>query len=135
MISKTLASAGVLSLALTAVHVLGGGPDVHVPLLESNATDVLKGFVSVIWHAVTANLLICSAMLLIAAVNKTYRGLLTGLVLANYVAFMGLFLFYGITRLGSVLVMLPWIGFAAIIFVSVIGLTIDKKDSLDNAHP
>lgn len=133
MTNKTIAIASGLSLALTAVHVLGGGADVHAPLMDSNASDVLKGFVSVIWHGVTVNLLICSAMLLIAATNKTYRTMLTGLTIANYVAFTGLFLFFGITRLGTVFLMLPWIGFAAIVVVALIGLSIDQGTRHANA--
>jgi hypothetical protein len=127
MTNKVIATASALSLALTAAHIFGGGGDVHVPLLASDASDVLKGFVSVIWHGVTANLLICSLMLLIAARNQSYRMMLTGLVIANYLAFTGLFLFYGITRLGSVFLMVPWISFATIVSVAAVGLWVDRK--------
>ncbi|MBL4768249.1 MAG: hypothetical protein JKY94_11120 [Rhodobacteraceae bacterium] len=114
-------------MTLTALHVFGGGPDVHVPLLESNASDVLKGFVSVVWHGTTATLLLCSCMLFIAARNENYRYILTGLVIANYLAFAGLFLFYGATRLGTVFLMLPWIGFVTIAVIASIGLALDKS--------
>lgn len=122
MINKTIATAGILSLALTAIHVIGGGTDVHLPLLESDASDVLKGFVSVVWHGVTVNMFICSVMLLIAAKIPKYRTVMTGLVIANYLAFTGLFLFYGITRLGTVFLMVPWIGFFIIVIVATVGL-------------
>jgi hypothetical protein len=127
MTNKVIATASALSLAIAAAHIFGGGGDVHVPLLASDASDVLKGFVSVIWHGVTANLLICSFMLLVAARNQSYRTMLTGLVIANYLAFTGLFLFYGITRLGSVFLMVPWIGFAIIVSVASAGLWVDRK--------
>ena len=126
MFNKTIAISGVLSLALTALHVFGGGPDVHVPLLESDASNVLKGFVSVIWHGVTATLILCSVMLLIAAQNEKFRTILTGLVTAHYLAFAGLFLFYGITRLGTVFLMLPWIGFVVVATVALIGLAQER---------
>jgi hypothetical protein len=126
MLNRTIAISGVLSVTLTALHVFGGGPDVHVPLLESNASDVLKGFISVIWHGVTATLCLCSVMLLIAARNETYRNILTGLVIANYSVFAGLFLFYGVTRLGTIFLMLPWVGFVAISIVALIGLALEK---------
>lgn len=128
MTNKLLLTAGVLSIGLTAIHIVGGGADVHVPLLESNASDILKGFVSVIWHAVTATLLICSAMLFFAALNKSSRAMLTGLVIAQYSAFVALFLFYGITRLGSVTLMPPWIGFAVIIIVAALGLYSETRN-------
>lgn len=127
MTNKLLTAAGVLSLALTAIHILGGGPDVHEPLLESNASDVVKGFASVVWHGITAALLMCSVMLLVAARSPTNRTMLAGLVIAYYFAFAILFLFYGITRLGTVLLMPPWIGFLVIVVVAEIGLRVDKR--------
>lgn len=127
MPNKMLTTAGVLSLALTAIHIIGGGADVHIPLLESNASDVVKGFASVIWHAVTAALLICSVMLLMAANNEKHRIMLTGLVIVHYLAFVGLFLFYGISRFGTVFLMPPWIGFLVIVVVASIGLSVDKS--------
>ena len=130
MTNKGIATASARSLDVTDAHILGGGGDVHVTLLASDASDVLKGFVSVIWHGVTANLLICSLMLLIAARNQSYRMMLTGLVIANYLAFTGLFLFYGITRLGSVFLMVPWISFAIIVSVAAVGLWVDRKGTL-----
>lgn len=122
MINKTIAASGVLSLGLTALHIFGGGQSVHVPALESDATDLVKAFVSVVWHGVTANLLICSVMLLMAAWAETYRTVLTSLVIANYLAFAGLFLFYGVTRLGTVFLMMPWTIFLLIVVVAGIGL-------------
>lgn len=130
MTNKLLAVAGALSLALTAIHIFGGGPDVHVPLLESNASDVVKGFASVVWHGVTVTLLICSVMLLIAAKSATHRSMLTGLVVVNYLAFTGLFLFYGIIRLGTIFLMPPWIGFLVIVLVALFGLSTDRRNQI-----
>ena len=127
MLNKTLAAAAGLSLALTAMHVFGGGADVHVPLLETNASEVLKGYVSVVWHGITASLFLCSVMLIVAAQNTKFRTMLTGLVIAYYAAFAALFLFYGITRLGSVTQMPPWIGFILIVAVALIGLNQEKR--------
>ena len=122
MINKTIAVAGVLSLGLSILHIFGGGQSVHLPALESDASDLVKAFISVVWHGVTANLLICSVMLLMAALTKTHRTVLTSLVIANYLAFVGLFLFYGVTRLGTVFLMIPWTIFLLIVVVSAIGL-------------
>ncbi len=128
--NKTIALAGALSLALTAIHVFGGGNDVHVPLLQTNASDVLKGFTSVIWHAVTANMLICTGMLFIAAKNKHQSALLAGLVIANYLSYVGLFVFYGITRFSSLFVMVPWIGFLIISVVTMLGIAFQRRQNL-----
>lgn len=129
MTNKLIATAGVLSLGITAVHVVGGGADVHDPILASTLSPLLKGFVSVVWHGVTANLFICSVMLFIASQHTKYCTLLTSLVIANHLSFTALFLFYGIVRLQSVWLMPPWIGFAAIVLVAVLGL---RKHQLQN---
>lgn len=130
MTNKYLVLAGTLSLVLTLVHIVGGGTDVHAPLLVSNASDVLKGFISVIWHTVTAALLTCSFMLFIASKSERHRTMLTGLVIVHYSAFTGLFIFYGISRLGTVFLMLPWVGFLVIVMVAAIGLLFDKNTQM-----
>jgi len=127
MTNKIIVIASLLSFGYTAVHVIGGGADVHVPLLESDISAILKGYVSVLWHAITANMLLCSFMLFLAARKEEVRSLLTGLVIAQYLAYIGLFLFYGITRLGSVILMPPWIGFLVIVTVACIGLLRDGR--------
>ena len=127
MTNKTLVVSAVLSLILTGLHVFGGGPDVHIPLLESNASDVVKGFASVVWHSITIALLLGSLMLFIAARNEVSRYVLTWLVIGFYTAFAGLFVFYGIVRFGNILVMPPWIGFVVIVSVAYIGLSIGAR--------
>jgi hypothetical protein len=132
MTNKTIATASCLSLILTGIHVFGGGPDVHVPLLESDASETVKGFASVVWHSVTAALLLCSGMLLIAAMQEKYRSVLTWLVIVYYSTFAGLFLFYGIVRLGTIFLMLPWIGFVVIVAVAFLGLFLGKRSPSRN---
>lgn len=122
MTNKTIAVAGVLSFGLSALHVTGGGQSALVPALESNASDLVKAFISVSFHGVTVNLIICSVMLLMAARSETHRMVLTSLVIADYVAFAGLFLFYGMTQLGTVFLMIPWTIFLLIVVVSAVGL-------------
>ncbi|MBO6789778.1 MAG: hypothetical protein JJ894_04495 [Dinoroseobacter sp.] len=122
MTNKTIAVAGVLSFGLFALHVTGGGQSALVPALESDASDLVKAFIAVSFHGVTVNLIICSFMLMMAARSETHRTVLTSLVIADYLAFAGLFLFYGITRLGTVFLMIPWTIFLLIAVVSAIGL-------------
>lgn len=127
MTNKIILTASILSFLLTAIHAFGGGADVHVPLLETDISTLLKGFISVIWHAVTANLIICSTLLIIAARNSGLRILLTGIVVAHYLAYISLFLFYGYVYLGTPFAMLPWIGFSAIVIIALVGLKFDKS--------
>ncbi len=129
MTNKLIAAAGVLSLFLGAVHVFGGGPDVHDPLLSADITPLLKGYVSVIWHAVTAAIFLCSGLLLVAARRRDVSGLLAGIVIVYYAAFAGLFLFYGITRLGSVFLMPQWTAFLIIAVLAAVGLFMALQNS------
>lgn len=122
MMSYWIATAGFLSLVLTLVHVIGGGVDVHVPILQSGLSDVLKGYVSVIWHAITATMLMGSVLLLIAAWLPSLRRTLTLIVIIHYGLFTALFVFYGAIRFQSVFVMPPWIGFLIITLVALVGL-------------
>ncbi|MEP2980314.1 MAG: hypothetical protein ABJO86_12560 [Lentilitoribacter sp.] len=122
MINKTIATAGVLSLILTAIHIFGGGADVHGPILASGLDIVLKGFSSVVWHAVTANLLLCSFMLLYASYNKEIQTPFTLIVIAHFLAYAGLFIFYGLSRFDTLFVMMPWIAFLFISAVATIGI-------------
>jgi len=117
MQDKPLMVAAGLSLVLTAVHVFGGGADVHSPILDSDLDPVLKGYVSVVWHGVTANLVICTALLFLAARTVAGRGAFVAIVAAHYTAYVGLFVTYGALRFGSVLVMPPWGLFAVILVV------------------
>jgi hypothetical protein len=129
MTNKLVAAAGVLSLVLGVAHVFGGGVDVHDPLLSSEIAPLLKGYVSVIWHSVTVAIFLCSGLLLIAAKRSDLGSLLAGIVIVYYGAFAGLFLFYGIARLGSVLLMPQWTAFLIIAALAAVGLTIAPPSS------
>lgn len=133
MINKTIATAGVLSLILTAIHVFGGGADVHGPILASELDNVLKGFSSVVWHAVTANLLLCGFMLLYASYNKVVEKLFTLIVIAHFLAYAGLFMFYGLSRFDTLFVMMPWVAFLFISAVATIGISRDRKAKVSAA--
>jgi hypothetical protein len=106
--------AAIVTLATTAVHVVLGGPEVHDPLLASNAPDIAKAVGSVVWHAVTAVLAINGAALLAAAFKPALRQVIAGLVSAQFLAFAVLFVVYGISRFGSLWPMPQWTVFLII---------------------
>lgn len=127
MTNKWIATTAVLSFGLTGVHVIGGGADVHAPLLTSDLSVLLKGYASVLWHAATANLLICSIMLAVACRDVTQHKMLISFVNLQFLAFAGLFLFYGETRLGSVFVMPQWIAFLGLVALALAGLRAERR--------
>lgn len=129
MINKTVAAAGLLSLLLTALHIFGGGTDVHAPILASDLDVVLKGYSSVLWHGITASLLLCSAILIYASISKPSLQILTSIVIVQYLAYAAIFLFYGATRFESITVMPQWIAFLLIAAVATCGLLLDRRSS------
>ena len=129
MINKTIATAGILSAILTAIHIFGGGADVHAPILSSQLDPLLKGYSSVLWHGITASLAICSVILLLAAKRQNERELLTWIVIVQFAAFALIFAFYGITRFGTLFLMPQWIAFLIIIGVSLGGIYTHRKQA------
>jgi len=114
-----LAAAGLSALLLFA-HVIGGGKQVHVPMLESDMSRLLKAYTSVIWHGISAILAIGTGAFLWAAMG---RGDGMAIVIAvQYLAFVGLFLLYGVKRLKSIWVMPQWVAFLMISVFTGVGL-------------
>lgn len=122
--NKWIFSAGVLSSLTFFVHVFAGGPEIHDTLLTlgSHFPSMLQAFISVMWHAVSVILAINSVALLVAAWKPYIQHVLVGFVLCQYIAFVGLFILLGLTRLDSVLQMPQWILFVVISSVALPGL-------------
>jgi len=114
-----LAASG-LSALIFFVHLIGGGKDVHVPMLESGMSQILKAYASVIWHAISAILGIGSVAFLWAAMG--HGDGIAVVIAVQYLAFAGLFLAYGVTRLNSIWVMPQWSAFLLISGLAGVGL-------------
>jgi len=113
-------AAAVLSAILLLAHVIGGGKDVHQPMLSSALSVELKAYASILWHATTALLFVGTGALLWAAMGWG-AGMATA-ILVQYLAFAGLFLFYGFTRLKSVWILPQWMAFLLICALGGAGL-------------
>ena len=120
--NKPLFAAACLSNFTFGVHVFLGGPEIHEPLLASNASDMVRAVGSVIWHAVSALLLLNSLALLYAARNPSMTKPLVILVVFQYLSFVALFTGYGLARFGSVTVMPQWTGFLVISALALWGI-------------
>jgi len=120
--NKWLMIAGVLSSLVFLLHLIGGEVGVHQPLLSDVGSAENRAFSSVLWHFVSAALLINTAALFIAATNVAAGKPLVWLVIAQYAAFAAIFLFYGVTRLGTVMIMPQWILFIIILVPTWLGI-------------
>lgn len=117
-----LLSAAALSFLTTGIHVLAGGPDVHDPLLAADISPVLKVYVSLLWHATSAVLAVNSVALLWASAARRHRQTLAGAVVAQYLAYAGLFIGYGLAYVGTLWQTPQWIVFLLISALALVGL-------------
>jgi hypothetical protein len=127
-LNKYLIAASCLSVFTFCVHVFVGGPEIHEPLLASNASDLVRAVGSVIWHAISAMLFLNSCALAYAARNNQTAIPVVLLVVAQYLAFVLLFTGYGFARFGTVLVMPQWTGFLTISLLAIWGIKFGRAE-------
>lgn len=114
--------AAALSTGLTLIHIFPGGTDVHAPIQNSPLDPLLKGFSAVVWHGITVMLAINSVALFVAARRPDLCKPLVLMVLAQFLGMAGVFIAYNLVRFGDLWTMPPWIGFAVICAVILIGM-------------
>jgi len=117
-----LLSAGIATILLDLVHIVFGGREVLRPMLASQWPEPAKAVWSVVWHAVTAVMAFGGAALVAAAFLPNHALALAALPIALFLSFAALFVFYGLTRLGSLNILPQWVAFTAIPVLALIGL-------------
>lgn len=113
-------AAAVMMFATSGLHVFGGGPEIHVPIQNSELAIELRAISAVLWHAVTVILVVFTAGYLWSA--RMGGRSIVALMGVTQVGFAGLFVYYGTTLLGSVWPMPQWIIFLSVPLVSFIGM-------------
>ncbi len=117
-----LAIAGVLSLLTGLVHATLGAAEFHRPMLASRLGAPAKAAWSVVWHHVTALLLLNGAALLVAARHPERAADLAALPLLLSAAFGALFMGCGLLHLRSLRLLPQWTAFLAITGFGLAGL-------------
>ena len=118
----SLTGATALSGILVLAHIFGGGPEIHMPVLATELAPEIKAAVSVVWHGVTLVLIINTVLLLAATTNRPWGHTAAWIVVAQYGAFVVLFIAYGIIRLENLTQLPQWIAFLLIVVLTVLGL-------------
>jgi hypothetical protein len=85
-------AAGALAAATTAVHATAGGRSIVRPLLAGSLPDEPRRTLHVVWHLVTADLLLSSAALLFLAWTHAPSTALALFIGAQYLAYTAVFL-------------------------------------------
>ncbi|MFN4272700.1 MAG: hypothetical protein ACK4F5_07795 [Aliihoeflea sp.] len=104
-------------MALTfLIHVFAGGLDVHLPMQSALSDPGLAAYAAILWHAVTVVLAVLAIGLwgLAGRHDPIFETVVSGI----QIGFAGLFIFYGLTRLGTLWLMPQWI-----IFITIPALT------------
>jgi hypothetical protein len=105
-----------ISAALMAftflIHVIAGGKGVHAPLQAALTDPGLAAFAALLWHAVTVVLAVSAVGIWVLANRQDPA--LEAILSAIQLGLAALFIFYGLTRLGTLFLMPQWIIFLAI---------------------
>jgi hypothetical protein len=117
-----LLAAGCAALLLDLVHIFLGGREIHRPMLASHWPEPAKAVWSVVWHAVTAVMALGGLALIAAAFLPSQAFALSVLPIGLFLSVAGLFIGYGLIRLGTVRILPQWVAFLAISVLAVIGL-------------
>lgn len=116
------AGAGLFSLATIWLHVVGGTPEIMDPLHGSDAPVMSRAIADVMWHHVTAVLLIAGLAMLAAGFAPGWRWPVAVLVGAQYLAISAIFLVYGQLWFASPWPMPQWVLFSAMAGLMGLGL-------------
>jgi predicted small integral membrane protein len=117
-----LLAAGVAALVLDLVHIFPGGREIHRPMVASHWPEPAKAVWSVVWHAATAVMALGGVALIAAGLLPDQALALAVLPVALFLSAAALFLFYGLKRLGTVWILLQWVGFLGISALALVGL-------------
>ncbi|AMW08642.1 hypothetical protein A4E84_03430 [Streptomyces qaidamensis] len=120
-----LLTAGGIAAATALVHATAGGRSVVRPLLGSAVAAEPKRTLHVVWHMVTADLLISSIALLALAFAAAPSTALVLFIAAQYLAYAALFLIVTLTAdWPRPLLQLPqWMLLAPVAALALIGIT------------
>lgn len=105
-----LAAFAVMALTVVA-HVFGGGPEIWLPVYESNLSETVRITEGFIWHSLTAMFIIMAGLNIIAyAKPNVSAGINISLASLNFII-GGVALIYGFAQTGSVLITPQWVLF------------------------
>lgn len=122
-----LMCAGLLSLAITALHVIGGTPEIMHPLYASNTPELSKGIAEVMWNEISLLCIVAGCILSWAAVKPKVAFDLSFAIIAIYLGITVLFIAAGISRFADIWVMPQWTLFLTVSILAIIGLYRNKK--------
>ncbi len=126
--NRWIFAAGVLSVVTFFIHLIAGEPGFHIPALQSDLLPVHKSILSVIWHCTSGMLALNALALLWAAKQVNQQKPLVLLVAAQYIFLATCFVFYGLVRHGSLVLLPQWTILFVIPILALAGLKPQNTD-------
>lgn len=105
-----LAAFAVMALTVVA-HAFGGGPEIWVPVYESNLPEAVRITMGLVWHGLTVIFIIMAVLSLIAFVQPELSAGINLSLMPINLGIGGLALVYGFMSTGGVLLLPQWILF------------------------
>lgn len=121
--------AALLSIATTALHVVGGTPEIMSPLNASNAPLLSKGIAEVMWNQITLLLIVGGWVFWRAATRSKAPAELLLTIIALYSGITILFIASGVGLFSSVWVMPQWTLFLVMVLLAIVGLARNRLNA------
>ncbi len=118
--NKPMLAAAAISALTFGLHVIGGGADVHAPIQASTLPLPLRAISAVLWHFVS--LILALQALGFLSVARTANRDLSLMLIAIQIGTAVLFVFYGLTMLGTIWLMPQWTIFLTVAALGLWGL-------------
>lgn len=119
--NKLIFAGACVSLLITLAHVTHGGVQFHTPVLNGPMEADAKAVYSILWHFASLTMAVNTLALFRSAFRAGHDNVVS-LVAIQYIFFAGLFIFYGMTRLGTIFELPQWTFFLAISGFSLFGI-------------
>lgn len=126
-VSGWFVAAAALNLATAAIHVFAGAPEIMDPIVASALPGAIKALLEVMWHHITALLLLGALVSAVAVWQQEWRRPVALLLGGQYVLIAALFLGLGALRFGSVWPMPQWVLFLAMAALMLAGLRTRRR--------
>ncbi len=114
-----LTIAGAIMTLTAGIHIFAGGPEYHDVFQTVLPTPHLAAMSAVLWHAITVNLIVFAGAYFWLARHPSRPLLIT--LAAMQIGWIALFLFYGMTMLGSLWPMPQWVIFGVTVLLTLYG--------------
>lgn len=113
--------AAVANLATIFIHVQAGAPEIIAPILSADLPVLVKGVADVLWHHITAMLVLAAVACLWAARHHHWRRPVALLMGAQYLLIAALFIGFNFYWFSSPWVMPQWVLFGAMAALMAVG--------------